>query len=256
MFPVLRVDDTAIRYGLREFARQIPFATSLAMNQAAKRCLPLLRADLHAVFTIRNKWEEMGINFKAATKRDLSVIIGSRHDYMEQQVVGGEKTGRGGGHVAVPLVGAGLPRTTIKSRTPPSKWPKALIGRDDGMFVGTVRGRYGLWRRVERSETDSKDEGKPGKIVRTARREFLWKNRTRAGVKLMFDMPDSVKIKERWPLKDQVEMAWSQTWPEAVAEALAYTLRTAHERGGGIHIAGMRRGTGTNQYATKLTAGR
>lgn len=79
------VDVKPVERGLREFARQVPFAVSYAMNLTARNAVEYMRSDIQRIFTIRNNWEALGITFKPASKRDLSVEIGSRHYYMSPQ---------------------------------------------------------------------------------------------------------------------------------------------------------------------------
>jgi hypothetical protein len=217
----IAVDVRPVERGLREFARQIPFAVSYAMNLTARNAVEYMRSDIQRIFTIRNNWEALGITFKPASKRDLTLEIGSRHHYMAAQVLGGTKEGKGGGTVGIPKVGRGDPRTTLQSKTPPSKWPKALVAKSVGTFIGTVQTKrgplYGVWRRVNRS-------GETGKITRGKGKN------TRLGLRLLYELAEKVNIKARWPMDRQVEAIWAGRWPTNAAEAVAYAIRTAREK--------------------------
>lgn len=212
------VDVRPVERGLREFARQVPFAVSYAMNLTARNSVEYMRSDIQRIFTIRNNWEALGITFKPASKRDLSVEIGSRHHYMAAQVLGGTKEAKDGGTVGIPMVGTGVPRTTIKSKTPPSKWPKALVARSEGTFIGTVQTKkgpvYGVWRRIRRDATSGKVTRRKGK-------------NTRLGLRLLYELAEKVNIKARWPMARQVETIWAARWPTNAREAVEYALRTA-----------------------------
>ncbi len=214
------VDVRPVERGLREFRRQVPFAVSYAMNLTARNAVEYMRSDIQRIFTIRNNWEALGITFKPASKRDLSVEIGSRHHYMAAQVLGGEKEAKDGGTVGIPMVGSGLPRTTLKSKTPPSKWPKALVARSEGTFIGTVQTKkgpvYGVWRRVRRDATSGKVTRRRGK-------------NTRLGLRLLYELAEKVNIKARWPMARQVETIWAARWPTNAREAVEYALRTARK---------------------------
>jgi hypothetical protein len=214
------IDTKIIEHGLKEFARQIPFAVSYAMNLTAKNCVEYMRSDIHRIFTIRNNWEAMGITFKPASKRDLSVEVGSRHEYMAAQVLGGVKEAKSGGTLGIPMIGRGAPRTVLESRTPPSKWPKALIAKSGGTFIGTVKTKkgpmYGVWRRVRRDVTS-------GKITRGKGKN------SRRGLRLLYELAEKVNIKARWPMDRQVEAIWAARWPANAREAIEYALRTARK---------------------------
>lgn len=216
------VDTKPIITGLTEYARQIPFATSYAMNLTAKDCVTFMRSDIKRIFTIRNNWEAMGITFDPATKRDLRLTIGSRHDYMAAQVEGGKKLPATGGNVAIPQVGKGRPRALKKSTTPPSKWPKAIVtGNEDTTFIGTPKNRkgapYGVYRRVERNV-------KSGKVAKAA------SSRTRAGLMLLYVLTPEVKIDKRWPMDQQVEQVWNGRWQANATTAISKVVESAYER--------------------------
>jgi hypothetical protein len=214
------VDAKLVERALKESARQIPFAISYAMNLTARNAVEYMRSDIQRIFTIRNNWEALGITFKPASKRDLSVEIGSRHQYMAAQVLGGQKEAKDGGSVGVPMVGPGMPRSTLKSKTPPSKWPKALVARSEGTFIGTVQTKkgpmYGVWRRVRRDATS-------GKVTRGKGKN------TRLGLRLLYELAEKVNIKARWPMDRQVQAIWAARWPSNAREAVEYALRTARK---------------------------
>lgn len=68
-----------------------------------------MRKDIQRVFTVRNNWEALGITVRPASKRDLSMEVGSRHVYMAAQVLGGVKDAKDGGTVGIPVVERGAP---------------------------------------------------------------------------------------------------------------------------------------------------
>ena len=214
------IDTKPVERGLREFVRQIPFALSYAMNLTARNCVEYMRTDIQHIFTVRNNWEALGITFKPASKHDLSVEVGSRHQYMAAQVLGGVKAAKDGGTVGIPMVGRGDPRTVLESRTPPSKWPKALVAKSEGTFIGTVQTKkgpmYGVWRRVRR-------DGTSGKVTRGKGKN------TRLGLRLLYELAEKVNIKARWPMDRQVEAIWAARWPTNAIEAVEYALRTARK---------------------------
>lgn len=215
------IDSREFDREMGSFARQIPFMTSYAMNLTGKQSVIQVRQDIHRIFTIRNKWEELGVTFKPASKSRLVLEVGSRHEYMAAQVLGGKKKAKGGGSVAVPMVGRGLPRTSIKAKTPPKKHPKAIVGGSRGAFVGTVQTKKGpvrgVWRRVPRNL-------KSGKVARKSSK------RTRPGLVLLYQLEKSVNIDARWPLEKQVVSVWNAKWEDNIVDALEYAIRTAKKK--------------------------
>ena len=213
----IAVDVGPVARGLKEFARQIPFAISKAMNETGKDCVVYMRSDIQRIFTIRNNWEALGITFRPASKRNLTLEIGSRHAYMAAQVLGGTKEAMGGGTVGIPMVGRGAPRSTLQSKTPPSKWPKALVAKSAGTFIGTVQTKrgplYGVWRRVNRSN-------ETGKITRGHGKN------TRLGLRLLYELAEKVNIKARWPTNAR--------------EAVEYAIRTSYEKAGKTYVPGVK----------------
>lgn len=205
----VRVDDTEVRRLLSHLPEQVGYALSRALNETAWQARQRLVADLPETFTIRNKWTERGINVKKSTKANLVAAVGSTRDYMVAQAEGEVRQER----LAVPLVGDGRPRVTIKDTTPPRKWPKSLARRRNvfigvaGLGWGKGGGTHGVWQRT----------GKPPVRSREAK----------TGLRLLYRFPQEVKVKPRWPLKETVEQVVSEVWPEAVTKAVANAIETA-----------------------------
>jgi hypothetical protein len=229
-----------------------------------------MRPEMQRIFSVRTNLSRLGIGFNPATKRNLSVSIGSEFAISAPQVLGGDKRGKDGGDVAVPTVGPGSPRRTAQSITRPDKWPKALVAKNDGTFIGTAKTKggevRGVWRRVWRDPSTGKIMAGGGEGMAAAssifgrHRVFFRhgdkKRQARPGLKLLYELRPSVHIDARWPLLRQVETVWAARWPSRIDDALDYAFRTSHEKAGRAHVAGMRYGTGTNQFRGVLVAGR
>lgn len=233
----LRTDTSAVEKGLKDLKRNLPFGISYAMNLTAKDVTPVLRKDIVKVFTIRNNWEAMGITFNAATKRNLRVEVGSRHDYMQAQVEGGESKPERSKHLAVPMVGRGLPRASQKSLTRPSKWPKAWVAKNGGAFVGEVKAKsgpkYGLWKRVWRYKVGGKLVSGRSRVKTQGGAHSIGRSNTpvRRGLQLVYAMPEKAQIKAKWPLGQQVAAAWNARWQTNCERAVKDTIKHAVESG-------------------------
>lgn len=229
------VDAEPLVKGLQAYARSVPFATSYAMNLTAKDAVTFMREDIHRIFTIRNNYEAMGITFSPAGYKPgpsyLNLTIGSRHDYMAAQVLGGIKTPKTGGHVGVPQVGKGRPRALPTTITRPSKWPKAIQGDGSNTFVGIPKGSrsktYGVWRRVTKDAIS-------GKVVRKGAKD------SKRGLMLLYTLAPSVKIEPRWPMAQQVETIWNARWYTNAAKGVEYCVRKAYEKHGLTYKPGVR----------------
>ncbi len=203
---------TNIREVLRQVenlsARQIPFATSLALTRTAQAIQADVRQDLSQRFVIRRDWISRGIRIRPASKTNLRAEVGSVDPFMARQELGGVKTAKGGGSVSIPLVqgqgGPGGARKTITTVTPPSRWPKAMLSRP-GYFVGPTRsGKTGLWQR----------QGGRGK---NARRR----------IRLMYVFQQGVRVKARWGFRGRAEAMVARRFPGEWAKAMAEAMATA-----------------------------
>ena len=129
------------------FAGQIPYATSLALNDVAHSARRALVADLDQSFTVRSKWTERGIRVENASKRKLEARVGSLRSYMETQAKGGPRPHKTDG-TFVPVEA----RPTPESKTTIGKWPKSMV-RKGAFFAPLPAGdagedtHMGIWRR-------------------------------------------------------------------------------------------------------------
>lgn len=115
--------------GLEQFSGlpgQLNFALSHAMNKTAKMAEKAAQDDLPNHFTLRNKWTRGGIRFfQAATKKRLTVRVGSISDYLRAHETGDSRPASKQRIGAVPLA-ARSPKTAM---TPRADWPLRLIRR-------------------------------------------------------------------------------------------------------------------------------
>lgn len=206
----IRVDDKLVQEALGEFQRQVPFALSYALNETAWRARGKVIGTLTDYFVIRNKWTERGINVEKSTKRHLVAAVGSTRDYMVEQTFGSVRKHY---KTAVPLVGSERPRTTIRTITPPSKWPQALA-RKPNIFVGIAglgakpsegKGVYGVWMRLPKA---------------------LRSTKSKKGLKLLYRLPSEVHVPPRWPIDIIVQKVVEQTWEQAVEMAVTKAIGT------------------------------
>lgn len=204
------MDRGAVEQLSRKARRQIPFATSLALNRVGQDAVDFVRDAMGETFTLRNDWEQKGITFEASSKRDLNILVGSAHDYMSKQWLGGEERARSGEFIGVPLVGSNRGRPRETSRTHPSRWPGAQLRKNDRVFITEVGGQPVLAKR--------KKGTKRGTYKRRVKKRSF---------KIMYVFQRSVETEARWDLGDQIRSVVTQKWAKRAAEAFDQALRTA-----------------------------
>src|SRR3990167_1274458 len=197
--------------GLEEYAKQVPYATALAINEVAFLARKDLADLLPETFAVRNAWTAKGMRVDTATKRTLTAEVGSTRPYMGPHALGGERAGTKKG--AVPKVGPGLARPTEQAITRPSRYPKKLIGKGGkrGYFIATMPGGVkGVFRR----------KGKDRLPIEAA---YLFLRRR-------------AKIRKNWPLLTRVGRAVAIGWQPAMIRALQKALAGAQAKAARVGV--------------------
>lgn len=179
-----------------EIARQIPFATALALTRVAKIAQGVVRAELPLHFKIRTPFVAKGIRIRRATKSRLFAEVGSKDRFMKAQALGGVKTSQEGSHVAVP-VGA---RTTPDSVTRKGKWPTRMLTKKRHFVAPLPSGVDGIWRR--------KGPKRRPRLI------------------LQYVLVKQAKIKARWPLFDTVERVVASAWEREALKAFDQAFKS------------------------------
>ena len=135
----------------RALRRQIPFATSQALNDTARQsAMKDARRDAVRELDRPNPFTIKGFVYKKATKRHLvsSVIIERRRwEYMNAQVNGQVRTARGRGF-PIQVTDAGIKFLKRNKYGNITRTAIARASKRRDTFWGTVNGTQGLWRRV------------------------------------------------------------------------------------------------------------
>lgn len=155
--------------------RQIPFAFATALNRTAEEIQIAVRDEIKKTFTIRSPWVLSNVrirNADRATKTQSSVTIEITPDsVLTKFEVGGTKTARDGGNVALPLLAGRTKRDLIKR----SERPRAFNlvntsgaasnviarGQRNTILIRSKGGRQLLLQRVaKRSKFYGKGKGR------------------------------------------------------------------------------------------------
>jgi len=203
----VKVDARVFLRAMKGAERQTPYAQAKALTATAKDAQTVVRYRLDDDLTIRTHWIARGIRIRPATKTNLSAEVGSVDYFMLAQGVGGKRAAKSDHGIAVPMVGRGLPRATIKSTTRPSRWPGALMQKKRSIFIGDPfgTGTEGLWEKVV------KGRGKARK----------------PGLRLLYSFVDEAQIPERWHLLQTVEEVVAERWFDHAESAIREALDTA-----------------------------
>ena len=187
--------------------KQIPFATSLAINATAQDARDELRERLNDSFTIRSRWLHKGIRYTKSNKKQPTIAaeIGSIDDFMAKQAEGGTKRAGSAGYVAIPSRVQRGPGG--KRKTTPAKWPGALLKKDRRAKVQKL----------------SLIPGSSGNILLFRRRG----GKRNPKFQLLYTLAKQAKIPKLWPFEKTVDDVVSRRWSQHMKAALDKALRTA-----------------------------
>lgn len=175
--------------------KQIPFATSVALNTTAFDAQSQTRRGLSRRFILRNNFVERGILVVRSTKTQLWAKVYSRDYFMALQETGGTKTPSSGTRIALPAT----VRKNVRGLIPKSQRPPALRGQRT--FRATIHGREGLFKRVRKGK--------------------------RLPITMLYAFKPSVQIRPRFGLEETVRGVVKSNWSNNFAFAFAKALATA-----------------------------
>lgn len=199
--------DTRIFDEFEGWAKQIPFALSLALNRTGKRAVVELRESLPLYFTIRNKWTAGSMRIKeVARKEDPRIEVGSVAKYMKPHAEGGPRDPGAKPSGAVPVMrwGSANTRSSMKEAfNKRNEWPRALLRQKKAVRFGNAI-----------LATDKYDKARPNK-----------------GLLYWIVKDADTKIKQDWPLEELVLNAFDRHWDRQARNAMIWAIRTAKRKG-------------------------
>lgn len=171
----VKADVKELTRGLNKIQRkQIPFATSKALNTLAFDVRKTLQDSLDVHLDRPTKYTERGVQVKKSTKKDLVAVVGFRSrtfgkgqgsvpqaDYMKLQIEGGTRRPKG---QALPVPVPKNMKTNKYGNIVRGKIQKLLGDKDryfSGVPKGITEGGEGIW---ERMPANSKRKRPGGKI--------------------------------------------------------------------------------------------
>jgi hypothetical protein len=138
--------------GVLTLDSQLLYAAAVALTKTTKQSQGEVVDAIRRTFTTRGAWylpnSRFGIRITPATKARLESTLKTAADWLIPHETGEDKVARGGGLLAVPLVGPGRPRPTRASKVRADLTPRALGRR--GVVLQTRKGPVLFYRRDRR----------------------------------------------------------------------------------------------------------
>jgi hypothetical protein len=158
--------------------RQIPFATSQALNTAAFGAQGFVKRDIPSKFIMRKTWIQKGILVTKALKTRLTAFVFSRDYFMLDQEQGGVRTA-GKHRIAVPDEIRKNPRTKISE----ARKPKNILKKPHIFIINNLIVQRKGGKKIRRKGSGASFEKKY---------KILYKLTRRAMIKPRFDMRGTV----------------------------------------------------------------
>lgn len=214
---VLDHNAGGVRNALLELRkRQLPFATAVALTRVAQDARDEIRSRMPEHFKIRNKRVLRGVTIERANKKDWpnpAAKVGTVDDFMREQILGGEKKGKGGHRVSVPT------RLMVARRTPSgslraSDKPRQLRQKKDIAVVEDAIVRRFNAKRVQ--GTKLANLGETGRL---------------------FTLVERAQIPKRWPFEREAVASAQATYPEHFEREFGAAVKSARVREGKFSTA-------------------
>lgn len=176
--------------------KQLPFATSLALNATMEQVQKKIITDLPGKFTLRKQWwkprTKYGINLEKSNKRSLSAAVFTRAPWMQLHETGGTKLPRGT-HLAMPT---GNLKRTKKGLIGKAKWPRNLRRK----FV--IKSKSG-------------------------HQELIMQRKSKRKIHVVYVLEHQAKIKKTWGFVETGLKVARKVFPKNWDEAFTKAIRTA-----------------------------
>jgi hypothetical protein len=189
--------DATTKY-FSDIAKQLPFATALALTRTAKEVQREEIAHIRTAFTVRGSWlregGRFGVGVTPASKENLVAVIESRAPWLEAHEEGTTRTPEGA-HFAIPQKDIRRTKTQVIAR---SQRPKAL-------------------KRAFKVETK---KGVPLLVQRIGRGK-------RSIVRVMYQLTGRARIAPRLRFVETGRVVVERVWQRIFSDALDRAIRTA-----------------------------
>jgi hypothetical protein len=193
----IELDLADARIDLAELERQIPFATSLAINRLAKASRQDQTEGIFDRFTVRRTaYLRNSVRMRGSTKRDLRAELSIRDPFLVQHEEGGIRRPGDVYDSIVNPVGPTQRRVgVIRGRNT----PRAALRSRRAFVAKTASGKTAIFRR---------------------------RGKKRAPIDLLFVLEEQTKLTPRLQFQSTVEKRVSRDWESEFGKALREAYRT------------------------------
>ncbi|MEG3347581.1 hypothetical protein [Novacetimonas sp. GS1] len=203
----IKLDTSRIQRELSDMQKQIPYATSVAVNSLAFDAMRLENSAMSEIFDHPRPFTTRATQVDKATKSDPTAVVSLRDQqakYLTPYETGGDHwvgARDGAGDLLVPVDG----RTDAYGQIPRGLI-KRLLARPD-VFAGTVRGIRGIWQRS---------------TARGTRR-----NAAPAKLKLLYMFRANKAVDKHLDFEQRATEMVQREGPKVIEAAILKTIRTA-----------------------------
>lgn len=212
------IDSQALEADVKNFAKQVRFALSVALYETARACAEGVKDNLDKHFIKRTPWIYKGIWVEPGGSRAIRKAagdtgpmiakVGTVDEFMARHALGGKKTARGKA-MGVPVA----IRDPITKVLRPSKWPSALLKDKTSSSGARVK------RRRKKPFIQQLSNGKNAILIRTSKKRYP--------LKTLYTFEKEVDIQKRWPFKEEMERLAPSIFEERFESAMKRALETA-----------------------------
>jgi hypothetical protein len=172
--------------------KQLPFASSLALNRTSEKARDIYVKDLPGKITLRKSWwkpgNRFGFNVKNSNKTNLTAVIYTRAPWMALHETGGTKTPQ--------KKALAIPHANVK------RTKRDLISKAN------------------------KPAGMKNKFIKVVNGQPLLFKRLNKGIKLMYTLVPSAKIKAVLQFRNTIKKDVNRIFPDEFNKAFDEAMRT------------------------------
>lgn len=207
----ITLDTSRIQRDLSDMQKQIPYATSVAVNSLAFDAMRLENSAMSEIFDHPRPFTTRATQVNKATKSNPTAVVSLRDQqakYLTPYETGGDHwvgARAGTGDLLVPVDG----RTDAYGQIPRGLI-KRLLARPD-VFAGTVRGIRGIWQRPTRGTRRDGTRGTKGAT----------------GLKLLYVFRPNKAVDKHLDFEQRAVEMVQREGPKAIEAAILKTIRTA-----------------------------
>lgn len=232
----VELDDAGWRRLGKKLLKQVPYASSVAINSTAFKARVALKARTKEAFKLRNTWTLKGLRVKLGKKAAPGAVVWHTDPWMGRQEEGGVKAAAkvgaakgiprtrrvlrvtgGKGHLAIPPGGAGAYGRVMRRSQRPAK----LLQRKRHFIQRSKAGHVFIGERLP-----GKEPGTRYRLTKAGKRRKA-KRRLRRSFRVKFGFVTRATVPRRYRFKATGMALVGREWSREFAKAWLKAMRTA-----------------------------